>query len=102
MKVRVFVPTRPSPAHETIFGGSDHIFPTIPAVGEALRFTDHRQSDFTVMRVGYVQQGDVFLPAIWLAFDGMQLEYCEQTNASQTAEYLDLNHDVPPESMSAY
>jgi len=102
MKVRVFVPSIENASPEQAFHGADYTFPAIPAVGQTLRFTDERAADFTVASIGYVQDADAFIPAVWLSPDVGQSGYSDQTAAANGAEYLDLNHDVPPESMTSY
>ena len=102
MKIRMFVPGSSSNADEPVFCGSDHIFPSLPAIGQAIRFTDHRQGDFDVVSIGYVQDGDGFLPAVWLARRDIQMTYSDPVVSAQVQEYRDLNHDVPPASMTTY
>lgn len=102
MKVRVFIPSGNASAGQLVFSGTDHTFPVLPSVGQALRFTDHREGDFIVMSVGYVQNADAFMPALWLAHSGTELAYSDPTEAVTVSEYRDLNHDVPPESMTTY
>lgn len=102
MKVRVFVPSLTARTDDPVYCGTDHTFPALPSVGQALRFTDHRQGDFTVVNVGYVQDGDAFIPAVWLASCDRQVVYSEQRGALEVPEYRDLNHDVPPASMTTY
>lgn len=102
MKVRMFVPSPGTGADEPVFSGTDHTFPSLPSIGQAVRFTDHRQGDFTVVNVGYVQDADAFLPAVWLASNDIQIMYSEQAVPPRAEEYRDLNHDVPPASMTTY
>jgi len=102
MKVRVFVPSLTTRADDAVYCGTDHTFPGLPSIGQALRFTDHRQGDFTVASVGYVQDGDAFLPAVWLASCDIQMAHSQQCGTPQVSDHPDLNHDVPPASMTAY
>ena len=102
MKVRVFVPSLGSRGEDPVFCGSDHTFPGLPSLGQALRFTDHQRGDFTVVNVGYVQDGDAFIPAVWLACSETQMGYAEPEGTSQIPEYRDLNYDVPPATMTTY
>mgnify|MGYP001172878217 CR=1 FL=1 len=102
MKVRMFVPSPSSSADEPVFCGTDHTFPSLPSIGQAVRFTDHRRGDFTVVTVGYVQDADAFLPAVWLTSNDIQMIYSEQAVPPRVQEYRDLNHDVPPASMTTY
>lgn len=101
MKVRVFVPRLNGSTENPVFSGTDHVFPGLPSIGQALRFTDHRQGDFTVVNVGYVQVGDAFLSAVWLASSDSPVVYFEEKGA-QRMEYRDLNYDVPPATMTTY
>jgi hypothetical protein len=102
MKVRVFVPRRTSSTDNPVFCGTDHTFPGLPGIGQALRFTDHRQGDFAVVNVGYVQDGDAFIPAVWLASSDTQVVYTEEASAPRMSEHRDLNYDVPPAMMTTY
>jgi len=102
MKVWVFVPSVNGSADDPVYCGSGHTFPGLPSVGQALRFTDHRQGDFTIANVGYVQDGDAFIPAVWLARGDTQMVYSEEAGALQAPEFRDLNYDVPPATMTAY
>ena len=43
MKVRVFV-QGVNHADDPVFCGSDHRFPGLPSIGQAVRFTDHRHA----------------------------------------------------------
>jgi hypothetical protein len=54
------------------------------------------------VNVGYVQDGDAFTPAVWLACSETQMGYAEPAGTSPVPEYRDLNHDVPPASMTTY
>jgi|GEM_PF-4804159 len=102
MKVRVFVRAASAPVDAPVYSGTDHTFPGLPSVGQSVRFTDHRAGDFTVTSVGYVQDGDGFVPALWLMPSDTRPVYYERVDATAPAEYLDLNHDVPPDSMTTY
>lgn len=66
MKVRVFIPSRDEGyTHD----GSEYEFASLPRVGETIRFTDFRAADFTVTQVGYIQDGDSFITAVWTESD---------------------------------
>jgi len=65
MMVRVFVPREHDPADGSDCDGTDHEFPTLPQIGQAIRFTDFRNGDFTVSKVGFIQDGEGFVPAVW-------------------------------------
>ncbi|RYG88811.1 MAG: hypothetical protein EON59_03205 [Alphaproteobacteria bacterium] len=67
MLVRVFVPKPLDPADGSDLDGTEHEFPALPCVGDLIRFTDHRAGeDFTVDRVGYIQDGDGFVACSWV------------------------------------
>ena len=104
MIVRVFVPRPHEPAEGANFSGSDHNFPVLPSIGQVLRFTDERGGDdFTVSKVGFVQNGDAFIAAVWT--DGPEIEATdpiEEVIHGDRHEYRDLNYDVPPETMEGY
>lgn len=72
MIVRVFVPKDLDLADGSTFDGTDHEFPVLPHVGHSIRFTDERQDHFKVERVGFIQEGYVFVPAVWCKGDPIQ------------------------------
>lgn len=100
MKVRVFAPCDFGPADGSAFSGTDHVFAVLPSVGHVLQFTDERAGDFTVAKVGFVQEGAAFVAAIWL--DGAKTRPPSIAEPSEKDRYRDLNYDVPPESMEGY
>ncbi|MBC2665646.1 hypothetical protein H7F51_08925 [Novosphingobium flavum] len=106
MKVRVFVPGVAEAADGPCYGGTDHQFPALPSLGQTLRFTDERKGDFTVIDVGFVQEGDAFVAAVWLEADAARrASYAEPVVVIEAADRhseRDLNHDVPPDSMPTY
>ncbi|MBV1687747.1 hypothetical protein KRR38_08680 [Novosphingobium sp. G106] len=104
MIVRLFVPQSREPNEGPVFSASDHNFPVLPQVGHALRFTDERKDkDFSVSRVGFVQDADAFIAAVWLEGPDTQPPKSGEKPVPQARnEYRDLNHDVPPESMTGY
>lgn len=104
MIVRVFMPRAVDPADGSTFRGTDHNFPVLPSIGQVLRFTDERAGDFTVAKIGFVQDGDAFLAAAWLeATDTRPAIKSDPMNeADKLDRYRDLNYDVPPDSMTGY
>lgn len=104
MKVRVFVPCAPDPVGRPVFSGSDHMFPMLPSVGHVLHFREGRGGDFTVVRAGFVQDDEVFVAAIWLEANGSSSAYNSRVayDAEPQEGHRDLNHDVPPASMTTY
>lgn len=104
MKVRVFAPRDFDPADGSAFSGTDHVFPMLPSVGHVLRYTDERAGEFTVAKVGFVQECPAFVAAIWL--DGPKTKppsIAEQIDEPGEGDrYRDLNYDVLPESMEGY
>jgi len=104
MIVRVFVPRSHDPNDGSVFSGGDHNFPVLPDVGHVLRFADERKGDdFTVSKVGFVQQGEAFIAAVWLEGPDAEPPKPEEKSVPQDRdEYRDLNYDVPPESMTGY
>ena len=60
MQVRVF-----KPQADGDYLGVDYQFETVPAVGQELRLDDG--TDVTVDKVRYIQDGERFIAAIWLA-----------------------------------
>jgi len=103
MKVRVFVPGAGDAAGEPAFSGSDHHFPLLPSVGHVVHFR-HAAGDFTVQSVGFVQDEDAFLPAVWLELNRTQSAYVPEARNTppQSDPSRDLNHDIPPEVMTDY
>lgn len=104
MKVRVFIPRPPDATDGPTFSGTDHNFPVLPSVGHALRFNDGRAGDFTVVGVGFVQDGAAFLAAVWLEANAKNPTYhWEPPDAGEPPDrFRDLNYDVPPDSMTGY
>lgn len=102
MKVRVFAPCDFDPADKATVGGTDHIFPMLPSVGHVLRFTDQRTGEFTVAKVGFVQEGLAFVAAVWL--DGADTRSPINSDPIDEAagQHRDLNYDIPPETMEGY
>jgi hypothetical protein len=104
MKVRVFVPRAPDPDDGSTFAGTDHSFPLLPSTGHLMRLTGDRQGDFIVANVGFVQDGDYFLAAVWLEHaDSKPVNAGEPVgDRPRSREYRDINFDVPPDSMMGY
>jgi hypothetical protein len=104
MKVRVFVPRALDPADGPTVSGTDHNFPMMPNVGHIVHFTDERASEFMVARVGFTQDGEAFLAAVWLEqAASIPVLYSDPiAEKAETEPYRDLNYDVPPESMTGY
>lgn len=108
MKVRVFVPRAPAhpadPAGRPGFSGTDHYFPLLPHVGHILRFDDEGGGEYSVARVGFVQAEDGFIGAIWLeSLAGTPVYHADPVAEGEPqGEYRDLNHDVPPDTMTTY
>jgi hypothetical protein len=104
MKIRVFVPSELDPADGSTFSGTDHIFPILPSIGHVLRFTDERAGEFTVAKVGFMQDGLAFVAAVWL--DGAKTNSPINSGPIDEGDdqdrYRDLNYDVPPETMEGY
>lgn len=103
MKVRVFVPRATDPADGSTFSGTDYNFPVLPSIGHVLRFTDD-DGDFTVASVGFVQDDEAFLAAVWLeAGAGQYMDPNEEGEPGDRYRDLDvLNSDMPPDSMPDY
>lgn len=104
MIVRVFVPRSHDSGRGSVFSGSDHKFPVLPQVGHTLRFTDERKGDgFAVSKVGFVQDGEAFIAAVWLEGPDTEPPQPEEKPVPENRdEYRDLNYDVPLESMTGY
>lgn len=104
MMVRVFMPRETDPTDGATFSGTDYRFPGLPSIGQLLRLTDTRAGDFTVSKVGFVQDGDAFVAAIWL--EGAAPKPVPRSDPTDENDdqyrYRDLNYDVPPESMTGY
>lgn len=100
MKVRVFAPRDFDPADASAFSGTDHVFPALPSVGHVLHFMHERAGEFTVAKVGFIQEGPIFVAAIWL--DGPQTRQPSIAEPGGQDRYRDLNYDIPPESMEGY
>lgn len=62
MKIRVFVPGDESEAN---YSGQDHHFPSLPKLGDTIRFAAPQPGDFIVTRVGFIQEGEAFIGAVW-------------------------------------
>jgi hypothetical protein len=65
MNIRVFIPSEVESDDETDFIGTEHDFPTMPLEGQILRFTDDREGDYKITRVGFIQDAGSFVPAVW-------------------------------------
>jgi hypothetical protein len=63
MQVRVFKPTEDD--HE-VYVGEDFDFDVLPAIGHILRFTAENDYPFEVATVGFIQEGQRFVAAVWL------------------------------------
>jgi hypothetical protein len=104
MIVRVFVPCTFDAEEGASLNGSDHVFPMMPSVGHVLRFTNERAGEFTVAKVGFVQDGHAFVAAVWL--EGRATESPIGSDRIDEGDdpdgYRDLNRDVPPETMEGY
>jgi len=104
MKVRVFVPREFGPANGSSFRGTDFNFPMLPSVGHVLHLTDEHAGEFTVVKVGFIQEGPSFVAAVWL--QGAETKSRIKSDLADERDdqdrYRDLNYDVPPESMEGY
>lgn len=69
MIVRVNIPREHDASDGSDFDGQDFEFDALPSVGQTLRFTDHNEGSFSVTDSGYLQDGDRFIPCIWLRDD---------------------------------
>jgi hypothetical protein len=63
MRVRVFLP-----ADETLeqFPFGEFEFDVMPLEGQILRFTDLEDADYPIEQVGFIQDGESFVGAVWL------------------------------------
>ena len=104
MKVRVFVPRECGPADGFTFDGTDYNFPMLPSVGHVLHFTNERAGEFTVVKVGFMQEGPSFVAAVWV--EGAKTKATSHSDPNgergDVDRYRDLNSDVPPGSMEGY
>lgn len=63
MKVRVFL-YRGEPGHE--YDGEDFEFEAMPQVGHFLRISGEGDYDDEIEKVGFIQDDDKFIAAVWL------------------------------------
>jgi hypothetical protein len=105
MKVRVFTKSEFDPIDRAAFKrGTDHSFPMLPSVGHSMFFTDERKGEFVIVKVGFVQDGPAFVPAVWL--EGPETKSANKSeeieNGGGRESVGDLNSDIPPASMEGY
>jgi hypothetical protein len=63
MKVRVFIYTGEEGEE---YSGQDFEFEVMPQAGQSLRFTEQEVEDQTVEKVGFIQDGQSFIAAVWM------------------------------------
>lgn len=63
MRVRIFLPM--DDALEPFAFGEFH-FDTMPQVGQVLRLADFEDAEYPVERVGFIQEDEHFVGAVWL------------------------------------
>lgn len=67
MKIRLFVP--PTEHDDGDYQGYDYSFEVMPLPGQMVRTTDRGGADYTVERVGFIQDGDAFIACAWLQIE---------------------------------
>lgn len=63
MKVRVFRKEEPDNSE---YLGTDFDFEVMPSKDTFLRFSDDRTQDYTVGKIGFIQDESEFIAAVWL------------------------------------
>ena len=80
MIVRVFVPKPFDRTDGSDLSGTDHEFPLLPQVGQSLQFADVTRPRYDVVRVGFIEDAETFVPAVWCTALDMPASIGEDDN----------------------